>query len=256
MSIYIQLTILLLAYMTSWFIVSLIKKRNDVADIAWGLGFIVLSWTSFFISGEETMRGLIACILITIWGTRLAWHIYLRNRNKTEDYRYLQWRKEWGNWFLVRSYFQVYILQGIFLYLIVFPVLFINKNATSGITLFDIFGILVWITGFIFESVGDSQLKEFIKNPLNKGKIMTSGLWKYSRHPNYFGEVTQWWGLYIMALSILNGWTTIFGPLTITCLILFVSGIPLLEKKYIGRKDFEEYKKKTSIFFPLPPKRI
>ncbi len=252
MSIYILLAILLLTYMTSWFVFSLIKKRNDVADIAWGIGFIVLSWASFFMSGETNMRGFIACLLVTIWGVRLAWHIFLRNRNKTEDYRYVQWRKEWGKFFLVRSYFQVYILQGILLYLIVYPVLFINNNSTSGITLIDILGIIVWITGFIFESVGDSQLKVFIKNPLNKGKIMTSGLWKFSRHPNYFGEVTQWWGIFIMALSVINGWITIFGPLTITCLILFVSGVPLLEKKYAGRKDFEEYKKKTSIFIPLP----
>ena len=254
MNYYILLAILIIIHMTSWFFISLIKKRNDVADIAWGLGFITLSWVSFFLSGFENTRGLITCLLVTIWGVRLAWHIFLRIRNKPEDYRYLQWRKEWGKWFFVRSYFQVYILQGFFLYLIVFPILFINKNAISGITLYDIFGIIVWIIGFVFEAIGDSQLRTFVRNPLNKGKIMTSGLWKYSRHPNYFGEVTQWWGIFIMAISISNGWTTIFGPLTITFLILFVSGIPLLEKKYIGRKDFEEYKKKTSVFFPLSPK--
>ena len=110
------------------------------------------------------------------------------------------------------------------------------------------FGLIVWIFGFYFESTADKQLSNHIKNPANKGKLMTTGLWKYSRHPNYFGEVTQWWGIFLLSSSLF----TIISPLTITLLILFVSGIPLLEKKYEGRPDWEEYKKKTSIFIPLP----
>jgi steroid 5-alpha reductase family enzyme len=240
--------------MTAWFIVSLIKKRNDVADIAWGCGFILLAWSSFFISGSEQMRSFIVNLLITIWGLRLSYHIFKRNRNKKEDYRYQDWRKQWGEWFVLRSYLQVYLLQGLFLFLIVFPTLYINKNSLSSLTALDGLGLLVWIIGFIFESVADRQLATFIRNPLNKGKIIQTGLWRYSRHPNYFGEVTQWWGIYIYALSVAGGWITIFGPLTITFLILFVSGIPLLEKKYAGRADFDDYKKRTSIFFPFPPK--
>jgi steroid 5-alpha reductase family enzyme len=255
MSLYFQAGLLLFVYTHLCFFISLFLKRNDIADIAWGLGFVITSWFTFFASTMENTRGLIACLLVTIWGLRLSWHIFLRNRNKGEDYRYAQWRKDWGKWFLIRSYFQVYILQGIFLYTVVFPVVYINKNVTVGLTLLDALGIIVWVIGFIFESVGDYQLKVFISNPKNKGKIITSGLWRYSRHPNYFGEVTQWWGTFLVALSTPNGWTTIFGPLTITFLILFVSGIPLLEKKYLGRPDFEEYKKRTSIFFPLPPKK-
>jgi steroid 5-alpha reductase family enzyme len=146
-------------------------------------------------------------------------------------------------------------LQGFFLYLIAQPVIFIHNEPSSVLGLIDFIGLCVWGIGFYFESTGDAQLKEFITNPANKGKLMDRGLWKYSRHPNYFGEVTQWWGLFIVALSITGSLFTVIGPLTITTLILFVSGVPLLEKKYAGRPDWEEYKKRTSIFIPLPPKQ-
>jgi len=252
MNYYFILALTLLVYMTIWFIVSVIKKRNDIADIAWGLGFVLMAWLSFFISGFS-FKALFVNSLVTVWGLRLAWHIYRRNLNKPEDYRYQAWRKEW-KFFYLRSYLQIYLLQGLFLFLIVLPVLFINQSQFTGFKLLDFFGFIVWAIGFYFESIGDMQLKQFISNPANKGKTMDQGLWRYSRHPNYFGEVTQWWGIFIIALSIPLGFITIIGPLTITILILFVSGIPLLEKKYAGRKDFEEYKKRTSIFIPLPPK--
>jgi steroid 5-alpha reductase family enzyme len=132
----------------------------------------------------------------------------------------------------------------------VLPVLFINLGTGGPLGFFDLVGFLVWITGFYFESTGDAQLARFVRDPINKGKIMQSGLWKYTRHPNYFGEVTQWWGIFIISLSVPFGIFTIIGPLTITYLILFVSGVPMLEKKYAGRADFEAYKKRTSVFFP------
>jgi steroid 5-alpha reductase family enzyme len=234
-----------------WFMVSLFKKRNDVADIAWGLGFTLIAWTSFLLSGGSGTRGILAGILVSIWGLRLAWHIHKRNMGKAEDYRYLAWRKEWGNWFYIRSYFQVYLLQGLFLFLIVLPVLLINKSIGSGLGILDFVGVAVWLVGFYFESVGDAQLARFIKNPENKGKIMQSGLWAYTRHPNYFGEVTQWWGLWLVALSVPYGLVGIIGPITITFLILKVSGIPMLEKKMEENPEFAEYKKKTSVFIPL-----
>jgi steroid 5-alpha reductase family enzyme len=238
--------------MTFWFVISVIKKRNDVADIAWGLGFIFMAWLSFFISGFS-FKAILIDFLITVWGLRLAWHIYSRNKNKQEDSRYLEWRKTWKNFYL-RSYLQVFILQGILLFLISLPSMFINHSLGNAFGILDFIGLMIWGIGFYFESVGDAQLKQFISNPANRGKIMNQGLWRYSRHPNYFGEVTQWWGIFIIALSIPLGFVTIIGPFTITILILFVSGVPMLEKKYTGRQDFEEYKKHTSIFIPLPPK--
>ena len=254
MNYYLILGLLLFLYMNLWFVFSLLKKRNDFADVAWGLGFIFLSWVSFFMVLKFTVKSILVCLLITVWGLRLAAHIYRRNRKKQEDYRYKEWREKWGKWFYLRSYLQVFILQGLFLFLIVSPVLIINKNSGPGLGIFAFIGALVWIIGFLFESIGDYQLSHFIKNPENKGKIMKSGLWKYSRHPNYFGEVTQWWGVWIIGLGVSGIWLGVIGPVTISILILFISGIPMLEKKYTGNAEFEEYKKTTSKFFPLPPK--
>lgn len=254
MSYYIALILLLFAYMSLWFAASLIKRRNDVADVAWGLGFVLMAWVSFFLSDDSGARGLLVGILVTVWGLRLAWHIHARNKGKAEDYRYLAWRKKWGKYFYIRSYFQVYLLQGVFLFLIVLPVLLINKSAGGNLGLLDFLGVAVWLFGFYFEAVGDAQLARFIKNPENKGKLIQRGLWAYTRHPNYFGEVMQWWGIWLIALSVSGGLLGIIGPITITFLILKVSGIPMLEKKMEENSDFAEYKRKTSVFIPLPRK--
>ncbi len=240
--------------MNVWFVISLLKKRNDVADSAWGLGFVVVAWVAYFLSEETSLRGLVVNSLVTVWGVRLAWHIYRRNKGKSEDYRYLAWRQEWGKWFYLRSYAQVYLLQGALLYCIALPVMFINRSAGQPLGVLDVLAIGIWLVGFLFEAVGDAQLARFISNPLNKGKIIQSGLWGYSRHPNYFGEVTQWWGIGLSALAVPGGMLGIVGPLMITFLILKVSGVPLLEKKMAEKPEFAEYKKRVSMFFPLPPK--
>lgn len=250
------LGLILFCYMSAWFAVSVVKKRNDIADTAWGLGFVLLAWGSFYLGQAQSTRGLLLGLLISIWGIRLAWHIYRRNKGKAEDYRYAQWREEWGKWFYLRSYLQVYLLQGFLLFLIVLPVLFINKDVGHAFGLLDYFGLLVWLLGFLFESVGDAQLSRFIKEPANKGKLMQSGLWRYTRHPNYFGEVTMWWGVWLIALSVPSGFLSIIGPITITILILKVSGIPMLEKKMIEHPDFAEYKRRTSMFIPWFRKNI
>lgn len=252
MNLNLVILLTLFFYMVVWFIVSVVKQRNDVADIAWGIGFVLVAWLSMFLSGFS-LKALLVNSLVTIWGIRLAIHIYKRNKDKPEDSRYMEWRNTWKMFYL-RSFFQVFMFQGLLLYLISLPVIFINYSVSTDFGILTVIGIFVWAIGFYFESVGDKQLKDFIIDPINKGKLMNKGLWQYTRHPNYFGEVTQWWGIFIIALSTTGSFFTIVGPLTITILILFVSGIPLLEKKYVGRPDFEEYKKRTSIFFPYPPK--
>ncbi len=133
------------------------------------------------------------------------------------------------------------------------PVTFIIVHAQDSGSILSVLGICIWLTGFFFEAVGDYQLAKYKKDTASKGKIMTQGLWSYTRHPNYFGEVTLWWGMYVIALSVPNGWMTFPGPLTITFLILKVSGIPLLEEKYKDNPEFQAYKRRTSAFFPLPP---
>jgi len=252
---YLTLAFLLWGYMNLWFVVSLIKRRNDVADEAWGLGFVLLAWTSFFLSGGSGLRSILVGILVSVWGLRLAWHIHARHRGKPEDFRYLAWRQEWGRWFYVRSYAQVYLLQGALLFLISLPVLIINRRANPTFGFLNGIGVCVWLGGFVFESVGDAELARFLKDRLNRGKILQSGLWKYTRHPNYFGEVAQWWGIWLVALDAAGGWFGVIGPLTITILILKVSGIPMLEKKMAENPHFAEYKRKTSAFIPWFPKR-
>lgn len=256
MNYFLLLGLVLFVYMSFWFLISLIQKRNDVADVAWGLGFVLIAWTAFFVADATSVRVLLVNVLVSIWGLRLAWHIHARNKGKTEDYRYQAWRQEWGKYFFVRSYFQIYFLQGALLFIIALPVIIINVSAGESLGLFDIVGISIWLIGFFFEVVGDAQLASFIRIPQNKGKLFKGGLWRYTRHPNYFGEVTQWWGVWLLALCIPSGWLTIVGPLTITFLILKVSGVPLLEKKMENNPDFIEYKKRTSVFIPLPPRSI
>lgn len=170
MNYYLTLAFVLWGYMSLWFLISLFRKRNDVADVAWGLGFVLLAWTSFFLSGGSGTRGVLVGVLVSVWGLRLAWHIHARNRGKAEDYRYMAWRRQWGRWFYARSYVQVYLLQGGLLFLIALPVLIINRSAGRTLGLLDGIGVAVWFGGFVFESVGDAELARFAKNPLNKGK--------------------------------------------------------------------------------------
>jgi steroid 5-alpha reductase family enzyme len=255
MNYYLILAIILWAYMSFWYVISIIRKRNDIADIAWGIGFIIMAWSSLYISSNFNLRGILICTLVTIWGLRLAWHINSRNKGKKEDYRYLNWRKQWGKWFYIRSYIQIYILQGTLLYIISTPILIVNASNNKPLGILAIIGILIWAIGFTFEVIADKQLKEFIKNKNNKGTIIQTGLWKYSRHPNYFGEVTLWWGLWLLAIPVELGWASIIGPLTITFLILKVSGIPMLEENLSKKPGWKEYKKNVSMFLPLPPKK-
>ena len=255
MNYYLTMGITLWGYMTLWFLISLIKRRNDVADVAWGLGFVLLAWTSFFLSGGSGALGVLAGILVSIWGLRLSWHIHARHLGKPEDFRYMAWRQEWGRWFYLRSYAQVYLLQGAFLFLVAVPVLLINRSPGGTFGFLEVMGLCVWLFGFLFESVGDAELARFTSDPLNRGKILQSGLWQYTRHPNYFGEVLQWWGIWLLSLGIPGDWLGIVGPLTITFVILKVSGIPMLEKKMAENPDFAEYKRRTNVFFPWFSKR-
>jgi len=252
--IFIFETAVVIIYMTAWFLVALLWHRNDVADVAWGFGFLLVAVTSMLLHGVSA-RPLLITILVAVWGIRLSLYVHFRNRNKPEDFRYRKWREEWGSSFYIRSYLQVFILQSILLVLISTPVIYVSSVQNPPLGYTDVVGALVWTIGFFFESVGDYQLRRFMRDPMNKGRIMTSGLWRFTRHPNYFGEVAMWWGIFLIALSVPGGWWTIIGPATITFLILKVSGIPMLEAKYQGNPEFAAYQRRTSSFFPLPPRR-
>ena len=253
---YLCLSLVVFFYMFFWFIISVIKKRNDVADTAWGIGFLLIAVISFLKNDFSFDRAFLSTLLVVFWAIRLSIHIHSRNKGKKEDYRYKKWRDSWGKLFYLRSFFQVFVSQGILMLVIVSPVIIVNAYRGGSLNWLDLVGFIVWLIGFSFESIGDFQLNKFIQNPDNKGKIMQSGLWKYTRHPNYFGEVTQWWGLWIIALSVPYGYLGVIGPLTITILILKISGIPLLEKKMDDNIEFQEYKKRVSIFIPTLPKKL
>jgi len=252
--------ILIAAYMTVWFVIALIKKDNSVADLAWGLGFVLVAAFTFLRRGSLFLP-LLVTALVAVWGLRLSLHILFRNRKRGEDPRYAEWRRTWGRSFVWRSYLQVFLLQGFFLLVISAPVILVNAHRWSappgshggGVFLA---GFLVWCVGFIFEAVGDAQLARFKRDPGSKGKIMDRGLWRYTRHPNYFGESLMWWGIFLVALEIPYGWITVVSPVLITFLLVRVSGIPLLERRYAGNAEFQAYARRTSAFIPRPPKNV
>ena len=256
MNAYLSTFLVILGYYLLLFILGQIKKNNSIVDIFWGLGFAIAALYTYIFHSDQSAVPSVATALVTIWGLRLTYHIGKRNIGKPEDFRYVNFRKRWGEKFkLLKAFLHVYVLQMLMLILIALPFLNININGNQAFGILETFGLLVWLFGFLFEAIADKQLKNFKADPSNKGKILSSGLYKYSRHPNYFGEATLWWGIFLMNLSVANGLWFIIGPITITVLVRFVSGVPMLEKHYENNEKFQKYAEKTSIFIPKPPKK-
>ena len=237
-------------------LIALVKKDNGIMDAAWGPGFVAVMWFGLLTGTGATPRSLLLASLITLWGVRLCVHILIRNAGRGEDFRYRHWRETWGRWFHLRSYLQIFMLQGFFMVMVAMPVIVVNSQAGGALGWLDALGCLVWLIGFSFEAVGDYQLLRFMKNPLNRGQIMRSGVWRTTRHPNYFGEATLWWGCFLIAASVPNGLWALVSPIVIDWLLLYVSGIPMLEKKYADRPEYQAYKRTTSAFFPWFPKGV
>lgn len=237
-------------------IVFLIAKSVDklsIIDSFWGPSFMAVTIYSW-LTGNKTIVATLVSLLVLIWGIRLASHISIRNFGKKEDYRYQAMRDKWDHVWLT-AYYKVFLFQGLLMLTIAFPVILINAAESSYMNGFVIFGLIIWMIGFVFEALGDYQLKVFLKNRQDPKKIMTKGLWAYTRHPNYFGEVTMWWGIFIMIFSVRLDFYLVISPLVITFLILKVSGIPLLEKKYKNRPGWDEYSRRTNKFIPWFPKK-
>lgn len=241
---------------TVLWLVSLALKDSSIVDIFWGLGFVIAAVTYATQTSPQTGRHILVVALVTAWGVRLAAHLARRNLGKGEDYRYAAWRKQYGASWWWYSFFHVFALQGVILWVVSAPLLAAMSPDTAPVfTFWDVLGLLVWSVGFFFEAVGDYQLAAFKANPANKGKVLNTGLWRYTRHPNYFGDATQWWGFYLIALGA-GGWWTIFSPLLMTYLLLKVSGVAMLERNLKERRpEYVEYIRKTSAFIPLPPKK-
>ncbi len=250
--------LLIIAFVSLVWILSVILKNAGIIDIFWGLTFVLVTVFYFIVTPEISARKILVSTLVLIWGIRLSVHIFMRNLGKPEDYRYQEFRKNYGEkrywWF---SYFQVFLLQGTLAWLISTPLAAINYYALDKpLGAIDILALLLWLTGFIFETGGDWQLSRFKSNPANKGKLLQTGFWKYTRHPNYFGDAAVWWGFGLFSIAA-GAWFPVFSPVLMTWLLLQVSGVAMLERTLINTKPgFDEYINKTNSFIPWIPKKI
>ncbi|GAP40460.1 DUF1295 domain-containing protein [Flexilinea flocculi] len=251
----INLAVILVLMIILW-VISLLIKNSSIVDIFWGAGFVLSVWIYFFLTPNGFQgRKLLISILATIWGLRLATHIFIRNFRKPEDSRYQKFRSDAGKTWWWRSLFQVFLLQGLLLCIISTPLLAAQIHPSPNhFIFFDFLGVIFWMIGFFFEASGDFQLAKFRANPQNKGKILDTGVWRYTRHPNYFGDSMQWWGYFSIA-SAAGGWWTIFSPIIMTTLLVRVSGAKLLEKTMGQNPKYQEYIKNTPFFIPWIPKK-
>ncbi|PLX83076.1 MAG: steroid 5-alpha reductase [Desulfuromonas sp.] len=255
MATFLIASILVLVYMTLIFCFALTIKDNSVVDIFYGTAFLVGCWGSYLIYGSGHPRQWLILLLLTIWGLRLAIHLFFKKRGHEEDFRYRKWREEWGETFVWRSFLQIFMLQGLVVVAVSTPALLVVTSPGETLGWPDLVGTFIWFFGFFFEALGDWQLLRFKSDPANRGKIMRYGLWKTTRHPNYFGEALLWWGIFLIGLGASQGMIGIVSPLLIGFLLLKVSGIPMLEEKYEGNPEFELYRKQTNAFFPWFPGR-
>lgn len=236
-------------------LVSLALRNSSIVDIFWGTGFVIANWFYFILTpqGDPARKWMIG-VLVTLWGLRLSLYILWRNWGKPEDFRYRKMREKSGRIWWWKSFFQVFLLQGLLMWIISAPLLAAQRGtAPAGLMALDYLGAAVWLIGFFFEAVGDIQLARFKSDPENKGKVMDRGVWSLTRHPNYFGDAAQWWGFFIIALAA-GGWWTIFSPILMTLLLLRVSGVALLERTLETRPGYKEYAQRTSAFIPWLPK--
>ncbi|MDO3379786.1 DUF1295 domain-containing protein [Geoalkalibacter halelectricus] len=255
MNPFLLAALVLLIFMSAVFVLAMRLKNNSIVDIAYGLAFVLVGWITFAVYGDAHPRQLLILALVTLWGLRLAGHIFLRKQGEQgEDFRYRQWRQEWGKTIVWRSFLQIFMLQGAVVFVVALPILLIMQQPGPALGLLDVLGVLIWLIGFAFEAIGDWQLLRFKRNSARRGHIIQQGLWRYTRHPNYFGEATLWWGMLLIALTAPWGAIAILSPLLINFLLLKVSGIPMLEAKYRNHPEFEAYKQRTNGFFPWFPK--
>lgn len=249
----LQSALVVFIFMNVMYGLALWLKDNSIVDVGWGVGFMLIANTGLLHSG----LALVPCLVysaVMLWGFRLATYIYVRNHGNGEDYRYAAWRKAWGKYVALRSYFQVFMLQGSLMLVIASPLYAAFSSNEQSLSCNVVLGALLFGIGLYFEAVGDAQMKAFKANAAYKGTIMRSGLWNYTRHPNYFGEALLWWGIGLMSFEMETWYLSIIGPAVITFLLLRVSGVALLERKYDGNPKYADYVRTTNAFLPWWPK--
>lgn len=246
----VVVTVMLLLWL-----LSLRLRDASIVDIAWGPIFVLVALIGFVWGDGWEGRRLLVLALVGLWGLRLGYHIYRRNHGRGEDPRYAQWREENGDRWWWLSLFKVFLLQGAVLWIIALPVhLVMTVPGAARFTVWDAVGELVWGVGFLYETIADAQLGAFRADPKRTGMLDT-GLWRNSRHPNYFGEAVLWWGIWMTALSVPMGWVTVVSPILMTLLLRYVSGVPMAERMMEGRDGWESYVRRTPVFIPGPRRR-
>lgn len=244
----------LMFYMLLLWTLSIPLRDASIADPGWGLGFVIVAWIAFGLSDGCRARGLMLAVVVSIWGLRLCGYLLVRKRSeRREDPRYSVLRHRYGPLFPLISVGVVFLFQGVLIWIVSLPVQ-ASAVRLDPVGMLDWVGVAVWAVGVLFEAVGDGQLRRFKGDPANKGRVMDRGLWRYSRHPNYFGDFMVWWGIYLVALSAGSAWWTIVGPLVMSTLLIRVSGKRLLETQLGERPGYAAYVARTSGFFPLPPR--
>lgn len=245
----------IVALFTALWVVSVIVKNASIVDMWWGPGILLIGLTYFLTTDGAQSRGRMVVSLLALWAIRLAWHIGARNIGHGEDFRYAKWRRERGaSWWWV-SYLRVFVLQAVIAWIISMPLYYAITPATPArFTAFDFAGAILFAIGFLFEAVGDEQLRQFKADPTSKSRVLDTGLWRYTRHPNYFGEAVLWWGFGLFAIST-GGYASLIGPAIMTFFLIRVSGVALLEQTLRQTKpEYLGYIERTSAFFPRPPR--
>lgn len=247
---------LIAVLMVSTWVISLALRNASIVDIAWGLGFVGVAWVVRITVDGNPARQWLLTVLTTVWGVRLAGYLFWRNHGKGEDFRYRAMRKRWGARFGLVSLGTVFTLQGALMWVVSLPVQLGQARTSPGLGALTVVGVVVFVIGLGFEAVGDLQLARFKADAANAGRVMDRGLWRYTRHPNYFGDACVWWGLALIAAETGLGALGMIGAVVMTVLLRRVSGVVLLEKSLVKRREgYAEYIARTSAFFPLPPKR-
>jgi steroid 5-alpha reductase family enzyme len=253
----VSAAVAILILMTITWVVSVIIKNASIVDIIWGLGFVMVAWVVLWRVDGLGARQTLLVAMVSVWGLRLGGYLFIRNHGNGEDYRYRAMRKRYGARFPLISAVTVFLLQGTLMWIVSLPVQLGQADATPKVGVIAAIGVIVWLIGLFFETVGDAQLAKFKKDPANAGTVMNKGLWKYTRHPNYFGDACVWWGIALVAAETGSGAFGLIGAVVMTILLRRVSGVTLLEKSLVKRRaGYTEYVAVTSPFFPRPPRKL
>ncbi len=245
----------ILGLMILIWLISLPLKDVSIIDLVWGLGFVLIAWTTYGIAIQSGKVCYLLPLLVTIWGVRLSGYLALRNVGHGEDKRYAKMREKVGSTFPMVSLFTVFLLQGVVMWTVSLPLQIGIPQNPGVLNAFTLIGSFVWMVGIFFEAVGDWQMARFKSNPDNKGKVLDTGLWRYTRHPNYFGDFCVWWGFWLLSISAGGPYWTVLSPIVMSIFLMYVSGVTLLEKDLKESKPkYEEYIQRTNAFFPGMPR--